>query len=435
MGVESRQDLGGALDWMVGPTSIVRAVRTILNAPGEPRLFSVASVPNSLTSIAGAEMAGHTGAMAETWEQAAASAIGECVERYCCAVQPPNLLTAPARQLGEGALLVDDFELFDERQYAHPQFPFARHTEDLPMTWVPAARIRDGEPRFVPACLVYIPYVPRLVEHSDMVALSVSSGQACHSDADLALLSGLYEVIERDAFMLTWVRRLPPTRLNYRDDPVVGPWFDRYFADSSLTFDVFRLRSDIAVPSVLCVARGIHHQGPFACVGASCRLDESEAVRKAIVEAAQGAVWVRDLIDTKPHWEHGPDYANVRDFEDHVRLYGDPGMLEHLDFLYVDEWDGLAPAPTVTGLRAQREQVLDCLEAVGLQALVVDITTRDVADAGLVVLRVLIPGSVQLYSVHGLPNFGARRYHTVPPRLGFDADIHRSYNPVPHPFP
>ena len=289
MGVESRQDLGGALDWMVGPTSIVRAVRTILNAPGEPRLFSVASVPNSLTSIAGAEMAGHTGAMAETWEQAAASAIGECVERYCCAVQPPNLLTAPARQLGEGALLVDDFELFDERQYAHPQFPFARHTEDLPMTWVPAARIRDGEPRFVPACLVYIPYVPRLVEHSDMVALSVSSGQACHSDADLALLSGLYEVIERDAFMLTWVRRLPPTRLNYRDDPVVGPWFDRYFADSSLTFDVFRLRSDIAVPSVLCVARGIHHQGPFACVGASCRLDESEAVRKAIVEAAQGA--------------------------------------------------------------------------------------------------------------------------------------------------
>ena len=100
MGVESRQDLGGALDWMVGPTSIVRAVRTILNAPGEPRLFSVASVPNSLTSIAGAEMAGHTGAMAETWEQAAASAIGECVERYCCAVQPPNLLTrggGPAR--------------------------------------------------------------------------------------------------------------------------------------------------------------------------------------------------------------------------------------------------------------------------------------------------------------------------------------------------
>src|SRR6218665_1733048 len=46
---------------------------------------------------------GRTAAMAETWENAAISAVGECVERYCCAVQPPDLIFASAAELGARA--------------------------------------------------------------------------------------------------------------------------------------------------------------------------------------------------------------------------------------------------------------------------------------------------------------------------------------------
>jgi ribosomal protein S12 methylthiotransferase accessory factor len=422
------------LTQMVGPTSIVRAVRTILNSPGEPRLHSVSSVPNSFSLIGGADMSGHTGAMAETWEGAAASAIGECVERYCCAVQPPQLLVASAAELGAEAIPLDGFELFAERQYAHENFPFPRQDDSLPITWAEAHRLRDQARRLVPACLVYIPYIPRLPDSTDMLALSVSSGQACHTDRDIALLSGLYEVIERDAFMLTWVRRLTPNRLDLSTDPELSAWFDRYFSGTSLSFDVLRLPHDTGLPTVLCVARGTSEAGPFGCVGAATRLDEPDAIRKAVIEAAQGAVWVRDLIRTLPDWRPEPHFVNVRDFPDHVRLYGLPEMLGELDFLTAGP-----TVPVAAGVpRSPQETLETCLtriEAVGLEPLVCDIGTRDVREAGIHVVRVLIPGSVQLYAVHGLPTFGARRLDTVPRQLGFDAEVHRSFNPAPHPFP
>lgn len=424
----------GTLRELIGPTAIVRSLRTILNEPGEPRLYSLASMPNSLRGISGVEMAGSTGAMAETWHDAAVSALGECVERYCCAVQPDDLLFGSRAEMDEDALVIDDFELFAEAQYAHPEFPFPRHTTELQISWVRTTRLSDDTPRLVPACLVYIPFTPVRADEADMLALSVSSGQACHSDRDLAVLSGIYEVVERDAFMLTWVRRLTPVRLDLSSSPALQQWYDTYLGRSALTFDVFRLPSDIDIPTVLCVARGTTPSGPFACVGAACRLNETDAVKKAIIEAAQGAVWVRDLIRTKPDWRPTENFSNVRDFPDHVRLYGEPEMLHHLDFLYAGPTESIVEGPHLAPADAVRASVRR-VQAVGLEPLVCDISTRELADLGLHVTRVLIPGSVQLTAVHGLPNFGARRYDTVPEKLGFTATVHREYNPIPHPFP
>ncbi|PDQ36093.1 MAG: hypothetical protein B5766_02865 [Candidatus Lumbricidophila eiseniae] len=425
----------GSLDQFVGSTSIVRSLRTILNEPGEPRLFSLASVPNSFLEISGVEMAGSTGAMAETWENAAISAVGECVERYCCAVQPPDLIFASAAELGARAYPLETFELFAEQQYSHPDFPFVRQTESLSIPWVEMTRLSDGEKRYVPACLIYIPYTPVREDGQDMLALSVSSGQACHSDRDLAVLSGLCEVVERDAFMLTWIRRLIPERLDLSSSPMLSAWFEQYFGGCTLTFALFRLPSDINLPTVLCVVRGNDLDGPFACVGASCRLNEEDAVRKAIIEAAQGAVWVRDLIRTKRDWRPEENYSNVRDFSDHVRLFGLPEMLQHLDFLYEGPIVPVRPSHQYDDARLTLEECIRRVEAVGLEPLVCDITTPDVVDGGLCVVRVLIPGSVQLSAVHGLPNFGASRYGTVPETLGFTHEIHREFNRIPHPFP
>ncbi|MBN9608349.1 MAG: hypothetical protein BGO26_20040 [Actinobacteria bacterium 69-20] len=429
------QRLPAFLKPFVGPTSIVRMVRTILNAPGEPRLFSVSSIPNSMELVAGAEMAGNTGGMGETWDAAAIGAVGECVERYCCAVQPADPVVASAAELGDAAVGMDAFQLFSERQYAHPNFPFARQDDQLPITWVAAERLSDHETRFVPACLVYIPYVPRLPGKTDMLALSVSSGQACHTDWDSAVLSGLCEVIERDAFMLTWARRLTPTRLRLDERLPLFDWFQRYFARASLTFDLFRLPSDIDVPTVLCVARGHTPDGPFACVGAACRLNEADAARKAVVEAAQGAVWVRDLIRTLPDWRPAPDFSNVRDFPDHVRLYGLPEMLPHLDFLYEGPDAELRDAPGPAGTGDAIAKVLGAVRTTGLEPLVCDLTTPDVADAGMRVARVLIPGAAELYAVHGLPTYGSERYRRVPGALGFVGEPYETFNPWPHPFP
>lgn len=434
---ERMQTLPLPLQQAVGKTSLVRAVRDILNAPMEPRMFSVASVPNAFTGVLGAEMAGHTGAMAATWEEAAAGAIGECVERYCCTAQPPELLTSAAVDLPAPGIMMPELEVYSEMEYDIPGFPFQRQTPQTVTTWVHARRILDDAACFVPASMVFIPYQATFPDRSDMLTFAVSTGQACHSDRELALVRGLYEAIERDAFMITWLRAMPATRIEYRDDAIVGPWYRQYLESPTMEFHVFRLGNDIDVPTLACVGRGTSQFGPFACVGASTRANERLAAIKALTEAAQGAVWVRDLINTKPDWRPEPDYRNVLDFEDHVRLYGLPEMMQHLDFLYQGGTDQLrdGPRPETEDAASDLAYTLAELQRVGLEPVSLDITTPDVEAMGLCVLKVIIPGTAQLTSVHGLPALGSHRLFSVPKHVGLLDPAEPKFNPIPHPFP
>jgi ribosomal protein S12 methylthiotransferase accessory factor len=68
--------------------------------------------------------------------------------------------------------------------------------------------------------------------------------------------------------------------------------------------------------------------------------------------------------------------------------------------------------------------------------LLADVTTPDVRDLGLSVVRAVVPGSHPLFMGHALRARGGRRLWEVPQRLG-----HRGIspatgdNPAPHPYP
>ena len=144
-----------------GSFAIVRHVRRILNAPGMPRIHSASSIINSIATYNHSEIVGHTGAVGFTWGEAAIGAVGECLERYCCAVyNHADLTYASQAELEPAAVGMDRFELYTPRQEAHPQFPFAHWNANLPIHWVKGQSLYDRSLRWVPACLAYIPYVP-----------------------------------------------------------------------------------------------------------------------------------------------------------------------------------------------------------------------------------------------------------------------------------
>lgn len=419
---------------VVGIYGIARSVRTILNAPGEPRLHSVASIPNETARTLGADFAGHTGAIGETWVEAATGAVGELVERYCSTAQS-SLLYSSKQDLPARGYSMQDLGVYSKAQYMSERFPFRMLADDEETTWVAGRDMNDGSQVFVPACMVYIPYVPQYEDRRDWGGFAVSTGQACHSDIERARLLGLCEAIERDAFMITWLRALPATEIHYQEDPVVASWFDRYLAVDSLDFHLFRLANDVQVPTMLCIVRGESPQGPFACVGCATRPTEREAAKKALIEGAQGAVWVRDLIDSKPDWTPDPDYRNLLDFEDHVRLYGIPSVLKNLDFLYTGGEDILDDAEPIKNPSETVAHLLRALRDVGIGALEVDLTTSDVREMGSRVVKVILPGTSQLQSVHAIPALGSPRLNTMPTAVGLRDIDDRTLNTNPHPFP
>lgn len=289
--------------------------------------------------------------------------------------------------------------------------------------------------RHVPACLVYIPY--RWQERGDFLTLSVSSGNASHTEPDRARVTGLCEVVERDAFMITWLRKLRLPRVAYLEDPVLAALYERHFAGCHMTFHVFDMTLDLGLPTYLCLVEGRSERGNFVGMGASTRPSPRAAITKALLEAAQDMVWCRDLLRRKPVFRPEPDWSNIRDFEDRVRLYCEPDMMPHVGFL-LDTPRHAKVRPEPEGLTTAQDELafsVRLLEDHGLEAIEIDQTAPDVAAAGYFAPKIMIPGTVPLAAVHTLPQNGSPRLWTVPAKVGYDADAYEGLNPIPHLFP
>jgi ribosomal protein S12 methylthiotransferase accessory factor len=84
------------------------------------------------------------------------------------------------------------------------------------------------------------------------------------------------------------------------------------------------------------------------------------------------------------------------------------------------------------------ELCVEMLREAGKEVVVVDITTPDIRDVGLHVVRVLIPGLVPLHGNHSFQYLGAPRLHEIPYIMGWDKQgwtPEAGLNRMPHPFP
>ncbi|WP_426196700.1 YcaO-like family protein [Massilia sp. DWR3-1-1] len=421
---------------LVGATTLVRHLVHLRAQPGAPRIHNCACALSSTAAFLGADIPGATGAAGLTAEAAGLAALGEAAERYACAVIPWERLThASAARLGPAALGMDAFPHYLPAQFDDPQFPVRPWTPATAMYWARAHCLASGAARFVPAPLVYIPYLYRdTILRSDFVAIGVSTGASAGPDRTRARLGGLLECIERDAFMIVWMRRLRMPRLDIRSNDQLAALYDKHYAGCRIEFHLVDITLDIAVPTVLCIGIAQGKRGPFAVVGCATRTSLVAACAKALLEAAQCHAWASHLMVERADWRPAPDYANIVEFEDHVRLYCEPEMVRELDFLV--HGAVLKPIPAQPPARSPEDdvrQVQAALAACGLDAVEVDLTPRDIAEAGLQVVKILVPGLAPLTSIHSMPALASPRYQDVPARLGLAGDA--AFNRVPHPFP
>jgi ribosomal protein S12 methylthiotransferase accessory factor len=94
------------------------------------------------------------------------------------------------------------------------------------------------------------------------------------------------------------------------------------------------------------------------------------------------------------------------------------------------------PSPGTGNPAADLDLVVERIAATGHRPLAVDITPVDVAQAGLTVVRALVPGYHPLIMGYPIRAKGGRRLWSVPQALGYPGiDPATGDNPLPHPFP
>lgn len=422
-------------------TGIVRRAFDLLRSPDDARLHRISTDVAEGDFLVGDDLSAvrnGSGGYHHDRRAARAAALAETAERYSgCYVPTSELLTASAAELGRDAVAPDRFALFHPRQHAAAGLPFEPFTRETRIRWTRATALPGGEPAWLPAQLVYLGWRDRPAGEQ-RIGFATSNGLACGATREEATVAALLEALERDAFMITWYARLSLPLLDWSADDELQRHADRYFAPTGLQFSAVDLSSVWGVPTVVGVVRATD-KGALG-VGAAAATTVREAWRKALAEAFAVRTWGRvRMLDAGGHVPDRP-FADIRTFADHVELYASHEHAARAAFLDasrvtrpvadVAPVDASSPAAALGALVSR-------VRAAGYTPYVVDVTSPDVRDAGLVVVKVVVPELCQLDVDYRARFLGSHRLYDVPHQLGLrDAPLaFEDVNPDPHPFP
>ena len=357
-------------------------------------------------------------------------AVMEGAERYAClASTADEFIVASGAELGAEALDLDTIGRCSPREYADPRCPLHPADKRVPIRWVKGYSLIDRKPRMVPAVMSHLGLQQAKGEHFWHM---ISTGIAAHFDLKTALVSAICESIERDAIAISWLGRLPLPRIEI-GTPVpaaLAPNLGR-LRQSLLQHHMFDATTDMGVPTVyaLQLLEGHPHLAQYV----NCATEFSAA--------AACAKTIREGAPARPVFEDGYRYPDqIADFvelHDGAAYMGRPGMRDGFGFL-LDSPHRRALADVEidvgTDADARLRFLLARLRSQGMDAVAVDLTTDELRELGVCVVRVVIPGLVPMSPIHRARFLAHPRLYDYPERAGYGRLHEDRINPLPQPF-
>jgi ribosomal protein S12 methylthiotransferase accessory factor len=402
-----RKALPGWVDERTGVIAEVIVSRSKAGRAG-PLVTALARCGHVLADdrVDGREMAAGYGRDA-TLAASMRGAVAEAIERYsACQAPTHGLRRAALRALGDAAFDPRWVCRYSEEQYRQRAFPYRPVDPARPLWWVRGRWLDTGRPVWLPASFVYL---FSAAAFEDRIGQVTSSGLAAGSGVEDAGRRALYELAERDAFMITWLARRPGRRI------VLDGGLDacavevaRRIRQLGGTLECYALDAGLPVPVVLALVAGDGRRWPGFTVALGAHADLAAAVRKAILEQWQVGLNVRQAMRTRSR----PIPARperVIDLVDHGLYYVPPERRGAVDFLR------RSPAPPIVLRTARRtaEPPLDLLArrfaSAGSRVAMADVTSPDVALSPFRVVRALGVGLQPIYFGESLRPLPVRR--------------------------
>ena len=253
-----------------------------------------------------------------TREEAVRGAIGEAIERYAASLWHPTSLTyASFSELGVRAFDPRWLVLYDDEQYARSDFPFAPFVAEQPIAWTQGLWLDTGEPVLAPALATYMNF-PAAAD--EQFGQTTSNGLAAGVSFEDAALRALYELIERDAFMLSWLSERPGIRLIVDDDDGLTGRALREVQRLGASTELYLLDVGTGYPTVACLGLGDGVRWPGVTIGLGTHARLDVALRKAVFEHGHCGAFIRRLMREGEH-ERVRDPQDVKTGLDHALYY------------------------------------------------------------------------------------------------------------------
>ena len=373
-------------------------INTISEAESFPAPYYLANLCDT-TSFAAQSVRKQSAGVAIDWDQAFIKTIGEALERYSSGVYDADSFPSGPASSFKNSI---------------PPSSFVQPTPDLyedeSIDWISGINLHSNETVLLPAEFAVFPH------SSEHYKPAITTGLAIGNSLIEAQLSGLYEVIERDATMLSWYSNRPPSTFS-PDDPEFD-LLSQMANSKGLDSTVLLVTQDINIP-VVTVAVHRSSKWPKFAVGSCANINPNRAAIGALSEALQNWMELRSM---------GPDTANNQSSA--IGTYSNfpkeaQSFIEHSEPSPSNDLS----IPTFSTQTEELSFLLTHLHGLDLSSYSIQLTPPDIATIGFEAVRILIPEAQPLF--FETPFFGSRA-RTVPASLGnFRSRLDRPHDPYP----
>lgn len=341
-----------------------------------------------------------------------------------------NTTVSPLRSMRKHAILAPErYAGFSETQ--REKNVNLQITEDSVFKWIRGYSHVQGAPVYIPARTVsrhpdaHTPGEP-------LIRRTITTGLATYPEKTEALLRGAMEIVERDAYMITWLNQLTLPRVDTSDLASRSPELQSLMATCArfrITVHIVRMLTDAPAHAVMAVLEDETGHAPHLSIGLKTHRNLASAAHGAIMEGLRVRRGNRNRL-LKPKQEPRPTTIGHYDRLDYW-LEGD--NFKKLRFLIAGPLEKQPEAPWENDTPAEHWQrtVTWCKEK-SYECASVSLTPSKANVTPWHIEMVILPELQPIHYNENLPHIGGTRLREVPTQFGYTA--REPFLDEPHPF-
>lgn len=359
----------------------------------------------------------------------------ETIERYCNHVYKNSFSAFIGSHKETGSKGIDPRSIvsFSEKQLEEDKFKKFRLSENSKFSWTEMTSLIDGKEILVPSQLIYLSYP--FIPGEPTIYPSISTGAAGGSCLSAAIIRGIYEIIERDAFLIFYLNKLEPQRIELESIPdkriqAAVKIQERY----SLEIVSLDIATDINVPTFASIAVDRTGIGKAVSVGLKSSPDAIDALAGSINEALHTRTWIRQEREKHPKEIKSSDLLVNTEMKTRGLLWYPKRRIEDLDFWINTSKRKIALKKSKLSSGQQLQRLKSIFEKLNYDVLFKDITLESFKNLDYFIVKVAIPQMQPLYLNENYKLLGGKRLYEVPGKLGYANKKEEELNNFPHPF-
>ncbi len=376
-------------------------------------------------------------------ETALSKAVGESLERYFLSSGEGKIdfvgSVSDLRKKKKNFLHPNILTTFSSEQKQNT--PYFNFYDRSVFRWVWCQQLVTGKKFLVPHQCVFF---DGKLDDSAMLREQNSSGGAGGFSKKRAMLSALYELVERDGFLGHWFNGVAPLVIDTTD------CYDQEFRKLMAQLERYQLKavflnttSDIGVPSCTCVLmNSSKERSGGVAVGCAAGFD----LEKLLVKSLDEAIMVFGSASMeKPYGELSSDYVPFSDRKirliERMLLWRNPEMHEKIvPFLsgnqqsFIEFRNSFSDIPSFSSFHEEYQYVLRLFQmrGKGYEIYFYQVKSKILDRVGYSVVKAIVPALTPLYLIESNASLGSPRLQKIfmnNKKMGIN-----SINPWPHPL-